>query len=91
MSNHKSRDALVDMQRYTKAAFWQKHASLSEADRQAKWAQYLKWVALQATGSKIQLSSTVPQKRYAARIGLEPGSKRPSVVGLPSCCCICLV
>lgn len=85
MAHISSHDALVNMQRSSKAAFWQKNAHLSEHERQAKWTQYLKWISSQATGGKAQLSSSVPQKRHAAHIGLETGSKRPSIVGSLSC------
>ena len=78
-------DALVNTMRSSQAAFFQQTANLPEAERQAKWAKYLQWVAAQASnGSEAQLSSSIPQKRSgscASIIGMEPGSKRPSIVG----------
>lgn len=78
-------DALVNMTKMSRAAFWQQNANLTEVQRQAKWAKYLAWVSTQTNGYQIQLPSNIPQKRGPTtdRIGMEPGSKRPSVVGCP--------
>ncbi|KAK5086604.1 hypothetical protein LTR05_003772 [Lithohypha guttulata] len=74
-------DALVNMTKMSRAAFWQQNANLTEVQRQAKWAKYLAWVSTQTNGYQIQLPSNIPQKRGPTtdRIGMEPGSKRPSV------------
>jgi len=79
-----SGDALVNTMRSSQLAFYQQTANLPDAERQAKWSKYLQWAAAQANGSEAQLSSSIPQKRSgsgASMIGMEPGSKRPSIVG----------
>lgn len=89
-----SGDALVNTMRSSQFAFYQQTADLPEAERQAKWSKYLQWVAAQANGSERHLSSSIPQKRSgscASIIGMEPGSKRPSIVGSLAVCYSSLV
>lgn len=62
----------------------QNPGSLAQTQQQARRPRHPDWVNEQIDTSELQLSSSIPQKRPGSStslIGMEPGSKRPSIVG----------